>query len=134
MRKCQIVGIGLCATCYTLKRQDEEHFGGMREALLDRNGYRCRVCDASGRDKRSMLVHHRVTGKSVMSLMLSLCSGCHAKFHRTRAALSAMLPLLLKLWREQRPKGHEQAQLDFTLKKPVGTLLPLFEEEREWSR
>lgn len=26
------------------------------------------------------------------------------------------LPLLLELWREQHPKGHEQVQLDFTAK------------------
>lgn len=41
-------------TCYTLKRQDEEYFGGLREAVLDRDGYRCRIYDASGRDKRSI--------------------------------------------------------------------------------
>jgi 5-methylcytosine-specific restriction endonuclease McrA len=58
----KILAQGLCATCYTLKRQDEEHFGGQREAVLERDDYRCRVCDASGRDKRSIIVHHRVPG------------------------------------------------------------------------
>ncbi len=58
--KAKVLALGLCATCYTLKRQDEEHFGGLREAVLERDGYRCRVCDASGRDKRSIIVHHRV--------------------------------------------------------------------------
>ncbi len=123
----KVLALGLCATCYTLKRQDEEHFGGLREAVLERDGYRCRVCDASGRDKRSIIVHHRVPGKSVLSLMLSLCPGCHAKVHRTKAVLSAMPPLLLELWREQHPKGHEQVQLDFKLKEPalkLGLLLP----------
>jgi len=43
-------------------------------------------------------IHHRAPGKSVMNLMLSLCPGCHAKVHRTKAALSAMPPLLLALW------------------------------------
>jgi len=62
------------------------------EAVLERDGYRCRVCDASGWDKRSITVHHRVPGKSVMSLMRSLCPGCHAKVHRTKAVLSAMQP------------------------------------------
>ena len=52
-----ILALGLCATCYTLKRQDDEYFGGLREAVLERDGYRCRVCDASGRDKRSIIVH-----------------------------------------------------------------------------
>ena len=88
----KVLALGLCATCYTLKRQDEEYFGGLREAVLERDGYRCRVCDASGRDKRSIIVHHRVPGKSVLNLMLSLCPGCHAKIHRTKAVLSAIRP------------------------------------------
>jgi hypothetical protein len=25
------LALGLCSTCYTLKRQDEEYFGGLRE-------------------------------------------------------------------------------------------------------
>jgi len=27
------------STCYTLKRQDEEYFGGLREQVLKRDGY-----------------------------------------------------------------------------------------------
>jgi hypothetical protein len=46
-------------------------------------------------------------------LMISLCPGCHAKVHRTIAVLSAMPPLLLELWREQHPDGHEQVMLAF---------------------
>ena len=98
----------------------------MREAVLERDGYRCRVCDASGRDKRSIIVHHRVPGKSVLSLMLSLCPSCHAKIHRTKA-------VLLELWREQHPKGHEQKQLDFSLKKPAAKPVPLFRDEKQSS-
>ena len=125
----KVLALGMCATCYTLKRQDDEYFGGLREAVLERDGYRCRVCDASGRDKRSIIVHHRVPGKSVLKLMLSLCPGCHAKVHRTKAALSAMPPLLLELWREQHPAGHEQAQLNFTIRQSMATSVPLFESE-----
>ena len=124
----KILAHGLCATCYTLKRQDEEYFGGLREAVLERDGYRCRVCDASGRDKRSIIVHHRVPGKSVMSLMISLCPGCHAKVHRTIAVLSEMPALLLVLWREQHPDGHEQTTMDFDVKAKVAELVPLFDD------
>jgi hypothetical protein len=126
-----VLALGLCATCYTLKRQDEEHFGGLREAVLERDGYRCRVCDASGRDKWSITVHHRVPGKSVMALMLSLCPGCHAKVHRTKTVRSAMPPLLLRLWREQHPKGHEQVLLNFTLTKPLPKPAYLFGNDGE---
>lgn len=124
----KILAQGLCGTCYTLKRQDEAYFGGLREAVLERDGYRCRVCDASGRDKRSIIVHHRVPGKSELKLMLSLCPGCHAKVHRTKTILRAMPPLLLQLWREQHPRGHEQVKLDFTTKKTPVKLVRLFEK------
>jgi 5-methylcytosine-specific restriction endonuclease McrA len=111
--RAEILALGLCPTCYTLKRQDEEYFGGLREQVLKRDEYRCRVCGASGRDKRSIIVHHRVPGVSKLELMISLCPGCHAKVHRTIAVLSAMPSLLLKLWREQHPDGHEQVMFDF---------------------
>ena len=122
---------GLCRTCYTLRRQDAEHFGGLRETVLERDGYRCRVCDASGRDKWSITAHYRVPGRSVLHLMISLCPGCHAKVHRTIAVLAAMPPLLLELWREQHPQGHEQTMLDFKVKRPVATDGRLFEDRRE---
>lgn len=128
--KTKVLALGLCGTCYSLKRQDDEHFGGLREAVLERDGHRCRVCNASGRGKRSIVVHHRVPGKSVLNLMVSLCPACHAKVHRTKAVLSAMPPFLLDLWREQHPKGHEQVQLDFTSKNVPASRLPLFQDEK----
>jgi hypothetical protein len=102
----------LCNLLHT-KRQDDEYFGGLREQVLERDGYCCRVCGASGRRKRSIVVHHRVPGKSVLHLMISLCPGCHAKVGRTKVVLSQLPPLLLELWREQHPFGHEQTALDF---------------------
>ena len=81
----KVLAHGMCAICYTLKRQDQKHFAGLREAVLERDGYRCRGCDASGRDKRSITVHHRIPGKSVVNLIISLCPACHAKVHRTIA-------------------------------------------------
>ena len=39
--------------------------------------------------------------------------GCHARVYRTKAAHSAMPPLLPDLWRQQHPKGHKQVQLAF---------------------
>jgi hypothetical protein len=41
------------------------------------------VCDKSSGGKRTMVVHHRVPGRSVLQLMITLCPGCHAKVHRT---------------------------------------------------
>ena len=125
----KILANGLCASCYTLKRQDAEYFGGLRETVLERDGYRCRVCDAPGGRKREMIVHHRVPGKSVLALMIALCPGCHAKVHRTKAVLTAWPRLLLELWREQHPTGHEQTVLDFSAKKAPAKKVPLFAED-----
>ena len=33
-----VLALGMCSTCYTLRRQDEEYFGGLREAVLERDG------------------------------------------------------------------------------------------------
>ena len=121
-----VLALGMCSTCYTLRRQDEEHFGGLREAVLKRDGYRCRVCDAPGTGKRSIIVHHRVPEKSEIGLMISLCPGCHAKIHRTRAVMVTMPPLLLELWREQHPRGHEQTALDFRRPVQLAVKVPLF--------
>ena len=123
----KVLAHGLCGTCYTLKRQDREHFGGLREAVLERDGYRCRVCDASGRDKWSITVHHRVPGRSALHLMIALCPGCHAKVHRTKAILWVLPPLLLKLWREQHPFGHEQKMLNFVPRQMPAQRVPLFD-------
>ena len=117
---------GMCAVCYALKRQDAAYFGGLRELVLTRDGYACRVCGSSGRSKRSITVHHRVPGKSLMHLMLALCPGCHAKVHRTKAVLTEMPPLLLQLWREQHPDGHEQRCLSFHANVSPAVPVPLF--------
>jgi hypothetical protein len=109
----KILAHGLCGTCYTLKRQDKAYFGGLREAVLERDGYRCRVCDRAARGKGTVVVHHRRPGISLLPLMITLCPGCHARVHRTQAVLSVMPPLLLQLWREQHPHGHEQIALSF---------------------
>lgn len=118
---------GMCATCYTLRRQDAAHFGGLRETVLERDGYRCRACDAPGRGKRAITVHHREPGKSILHRMISLCPGCHAKVHRTKVVLSSRMPaLLLELWREQHPGGHEQTTLNFESSSPKAIAVRLF--------
>jgi len=83
-----IAAFGLCPTSYSLKRQDQEYFGRLREQVLERDECRCRVREAPGRGKRSITVHHRVPGKLILNLMISLCPGRHAKVHQTKAVLS----------------------------------------------
>ena len=113
--RAKMLARGLCATCYSLQRQDEEHFGGLREAVLVRDRRRCRVCDAPGGRKRSLAVHHRVPGRTELGLLITLCPACHAKVTRTLALEACWPPLLVQLWREQHPEAHEQLQLGFAV-------------------
>ena len=114
-----------------MKRQDEAYFGGLREAVLKRDGYRCRGCGASGRGKRKIGVHHRVPGVSEMHLMISLCPACHATVERTQFVQADMTPLLLVLWREKHPHAKEQIMLAFDAAGPAPELLSLFERLAE---
>jgi hypothetical protein len=125
----KILALGLCSTCYTLKRQDEEYFGGHREEVLVRDGYRCRIpnCTTVKRGKRSVAVHHRMPGNSDPKLMITLCLPCHAKVGRTQFLEKEWPELLRILWREQHPEGHEQTSLDFKMQSPAAVAVPLFE-------
>ena len=124
----KVLAKGLCATCYTFKRQDEEYFGGHREEVLRRDGYRCCVpgCTTVKRGKRSIAVHHREPGNSNPAKMLTLCLACHAKVTRTLHVDGHWPELLRVLWREQHPDGHEQGTLDFTRLKAQAERQQLF--------
>jgi hypothetical protein len=125
----KILALGLCSTCYTLKGQDEECFGGYREEVLTRDGYRCRIpgCRKAGTAKRTLAVHHREPGNNDPDLMITLCLAHHAMVTRTQMLCKDCWPVLLRiLWREQHPEAHEQTALDFTVKNPVIKLVPLF--------
>lgn len=126
----KVLAHGLCATCYTLTRQDAEYFGGNREVVLTRGGYRCRVpgCTTLKRGKRSVAVHHRIPGNSDRKVMLTLCLSCHAKVTRTLFVQEDWPPLLRELWREQHPEGHEQTSLNFRAPGPVSEAVLLFAE------
>jgi hypothetical protein len=51
----EILALGLCASCYTMKRQDQAYFDGLREAVLARDGYRCLGCGVEG-NARSLCI------------------------------------------------------------------------------
>jgi hypothetical protein len=129
----KILALGLCGTCYTLKRQDEEYFGGQREEVLARDGNRCAVpgCTTLKRGKRSIAVHHRKPGNSDPKLMITLCLACHAKVTRTLYLQREWPPLLRVLWREQHPRAHEQIAIDFAEKRTPAKETLLFADEQE---
>lgn len=126
-----ILALGVCSTCYTLRRQDAEYFGGHREEVLARDGYRCRVpeCKTLKRGKRSVAVHHRKPGVDDPKWMITLCLACHARVTRTLFLRRWWPKLLVLLWREQHPKAHEQKTLQFQADQPPALPTPLFSEQ-----
>ncbi|MBB5061408.1 hypothetical protein HDF16_006144 [Granulicella aggregans] len=129
----KLLARGLCATCYTLKRQDEEYFGGHREKVLARDGYRCAVprCTTLKRGKRSLAVHHREPGNNDPKRMITLCLSCHAKVTRTLFLEEDWPELLRVLWREQHPKAKEQKFLNFKAQDGGRETLRLFSDSGE---
>ena len=115
----EILALGLCSSCYSMKRQDEENYGGLREAVLDRDQRRCRACPNI--ERRKLCVHHRVPGVSRLDLMITLCTACHAIVERTQMVLGEMTPLLLVLWREKHPEAKEQLYLPLDSELPGET-------------
>ena len=60
-----------------MKRQDEEYFGGLREKVLERDGYKCRVCSKPGVYGKKLTVHHRKPGVSIMRLLIKCTLALH---------------------------------------------------------
>lgn len=132
----KIIAHGLCWTCYSLKRQDEAYFGGLREKILERDGHLCRVCAELPEVNRLCSgqppsVHHRVPGVSKLQLMITLCAAHHAQVGRLQVAAKPMSPLLLVLWREQHLQGHEQTMLQFNTQLAPPEPVALFTGEDE---
>ncbi len=77
----KVLAKGLCSTYYTLKRQDEEYFGGYCEEMPKRDDHRCRVpgCTTLKRGERSVAVHHREPGNNDPAKMLALCLPCQRR-------------------------------------------------------
>ena len=59
-------------------------FSNVREYVLFRDGHKCQCCKGKSRD-RKLHVHHiesRKTGGDAPNNLITLCSECHAKYHR----------------------------------------------------
>ena len=105
---------GCCRLCYCRRYRSLRFFGGLREAVLKRDRFRCRACGASAR----LVVHHR-SGDNQKRRLITLCIGCHTRVHRYRALWSWVPEVLLKLWRERHPGEPVQLQLLFGVKRQV---------------
>lgn len=108
---CTLVN-GTCARCNRRQRLSEENFGGLREHVLARDGWRCRACA----EIDDLLVHHRRPGVNLMQWLITLCRACHLRVHHTwRPPAYRFDGLLRVLWREAQPDLAEQLQFRLQL-------------------
>jgi|GEM_PF-2612245 len=74
---------------YAKMRREQKHFGGNREIVLLRDGYRCTECGGTNQ----LCVHHRdwkgrghPTPDNHPDNLITLCNSCHLKLHGPRNA------------------------------------------------
>jgi hypothetical protein len=98
--------LGCCRSCYDRQYHSERLFGGLRDRVLKRDGFRCRGCGAGSR----LLVHHR-DERNEEDLLLTLCIGCHMRVHHSSGFRRWLPAMLLRLWREWHKGEPVQLQL-----------------------
>ena len=108
--RAQVNRNGVCPRCARRHKLSRERFGGLREAVLARDGYRARCCGA----RDDLLVHHRSYDRQRLRDLVTLCRRCHARIHGTLRPPFAFPGELLELWREQHPGLAEQMRLQLT--------------------
>ncbi len=107
---------GLCPSCYRKWRHSLRFFGGIREAVLDRDGRRCRACGSD----HWIGVHHRKSGENRTSLLITVCAACHARIHRLLSLWKWIPALLAELWTEQHPGVPVQLQFEVPVQRELG--------------
>jgi hypothetical protein len=125
-RPVELRGLGCCRSCYYRRYHSLRFFGGLREAVLKRDRFRCRVCGKGAQ----LLVHHR-DGHNERRLLITLCISCHVRLHRYRG-LSRWIPkTLLELWGEIHPGPAVSAAIVFC---GASELLMRKLNLREWAK
>ena len=109
-RPVELKVLGCCRLCYQRHYHSVRWFGGLRELILKRDRFKCRVCGVG----RRLVVHHR-DERNAKSLLITLCIRCHVRLHRSRRLRYWVPEALLGLWREQHPAVPLQLQLPFAV-------------------
>lgn len=104
---------GMCARCYRRDRHSRENFDGLRELVLERDGWRCRCCAEV--EEARLVVHHRWPGFNRLRWLITICRVCHVRVHLTRRPGYSYSDLLLTLWREVHRRTPLQTRLPLEL-------------------
>ena len=110
--------------------QKGEQFGfsNVREYVLFRDGHKCQCCKGKSKD-RKLHVHHiesRKTGGDAPNNLITLCSECHAKYHRGEFELPKAARRGTSL-RDAAQMGIMRKAIFNRLKEEIGAEIPCFE-------
>ena len=115
-RPVELKVLGCCRLCYQRRYHSSRWFGGLRELILKRDRFKCRVCGVG----RRLVVHHR-DERNARSWLITLCIRCHVRLHRSRRLRYWVPEVLLGLWRELHPSAPLQLQLPFAVTSDIPT-------------
>ena len=103
-------------------------FCNVREYVLFRDGHKCRCCKGKSKDNK-LHVHHiesRKTGGDAPNNLITLCSECHAKYHRGEIDLPKTASRGTSL-RDATQMGIMRKALFIRLKEEIENEIPCFE-------
>ena len=103
-------------------------FFNVREYVLCRDGHKCRCCKGKSKDNK-LHVHHiesRKTGGDAPNNLITLCSECHAKYHRGEIELPKKVRRGTSL-RDAAQMGIMRKALYVRLTKVIDGEIPCFE-------
>jgi len=103
-------------------------FSNVREYVLCRDGHKCQCCKGKSKDNK-LHVHHiesRKTGGDAPNNLITLCSECHAKYHRGEIKLSKNTNRGTSL-RDAAVMGIMQKLVFVRLKERFGDIIPCHE-------
>ena len=103
-------------------------FSNVREYVLFRDGHKCQCCKGKSKDSK-LHVHHiesRKTGGDAPNNLITLCSECHAKYHRGEIELPKITRRGISL-RDAAQMGIMRKALFNRLKEEIGEVIPCFE-------
>src|ERR1700686_4694120 len=92
-RPVELKVLGCCRLCYQRRYHSSRWFGGLRELILKRDRFKCRVCGVG----RRLVVHHR-DERNARSWLITLCIRCHVRLHRSLRLRYWGPETLLGLW------------------------------------
>lgn len=114
--------------CTDYQKGEQFGFSNVREYVLFRDSHKCQCCKGKSKD-RKLRVHHiesRKTGGDAPNNLITLCSECHAKYHRGEIKLPKNVKRGTSL-RDAAVMGIMRKSVFVRLKEQIGDTISCFE-------